>query len=310
MNLNAVVDELERKAAESIRAMEGDYYGDDGLLYCGKCNTAKQCRVTVFGRERTPYCLCKCEAEKQRIEDEKRRIADMEDEFKYQRSIGKTDDELLHWLERRDYKKSSKLCEERHGILQRKCFPDSNMNEWTFENDDGEKPEITKAMKNYVGNFDKFLEEGKGLLLYGSVGTGKTYAAACVANSLIDIGYPVFMTNFSRIAKIKFEEQQEFYDGLNRYPLLILDDLAAERKTEYMNEIVYSVIDARYRAGLPLIVTTNLTAEELKNPSDISNIRTYSRLLEMCHPIKVEGKDKRREKLKANFASMSELLGL
>ena len=310
MKLDAVINNLEQKAAENIKAVQGDYYGDDGLLYCGQCNTPKQCRITVFGKERTPYCLCKCEAEKQRKEDEQRKIADMEDEFYYQRGIGRTDDELLDWLDRRSYKKSQKLQKERHNILQRKCFPDSNMSEWTFENDDGENPEITRAMKNYVGNFDKFHEAGKGLLLYGGVGTGKTYAAACIANPLIDIGYPVLMTNFESIAKVKFEEQQEFFARLNRYPLLILDDLAAERKTEYMNGIVYSVIDARYRAGLPLIVTTNLTAEELKNPSDMSNIRTYSRLLEMCHPIKVEGKDKRREKLKANFASMSELLGL
>jgi DNA replication protein DnaC len=107
-----------------------------------------------------------------------------------------------------------------------------------------------------------------------------------------------------------FEGKQAYYDSLNKFPLLILDDLSAERKTEYMQEIVFNVIDSRYRANLPLIVTTNLTSEELKHPSDISYQRTFSRLLEMCLPVNVEGKDKRLEKLKADIQPMKRLLGL
>jgi DNA replication protein DnaC len=121
------------------------------------------------------------------------------------------------------------------------------------------------------------------------------------------------MTNFARIANTAsgmWEGKQEYYDSLNDYQLLVLDDLAAERKTEYMSEIVFNVIDARYRAGLPLIVTTNLTSEELKHPADISYQRTFSRLLEMCIPLEVEGKDKRLEKLKADIKPMKDLLGL
>jgi DNA replication protein DnaC len=169
------------------------------------------------------------------------------------------------------------------------------------------------AAKNYVANFNEFRKSGKGLLLFGTVGTGKTYAAACIANALIDKGYPVLMTNFARIANTvsgMWEGKQEYYDSLNRFPLLILDDLATERKTEYMQEIVFAVTDARYRAGLPLIVTTNLTSEELKHPSDISYQRTFSRLLEMCLPVRVEGKDKRLEKLKEDIQPMKDLLGL
>lgn len=187
------------------------------------------------------------------------------------------------------------------------------MEYWTFDNADGSNERIMTAARNYVANFKEFRKSGKGLLLFGTVGTGKTYAAACIANALIDKGYPVLMTNFARIANTvsgMWEGKQEYYDSLNRFPLLILDDLATERKTEYMQEIVFNVIDARYRAGLPLIVTTNLTSEELKHPSDISYQRTFSRLLEMCIPVKVEGKDKRLEKLKADIQPMKELLGL
>jgi DNA replication protein DnaC len=170
-----------------------------------------------------------------------------------------------------------------------------------------------EAARRYAINFDEFRKQGKGLLLFGTVGTGKTYAAACIANALIDRGIPVLMTNFARIANTvggMWEGKQEYYDSLNKFPLLILDDLAAERKTEYMSEIVFNVIDARYRAGLPLIITTNLTSEELKHPSDISYQRTFSRLLEMCLPVEVKGKDKRLERLKADIQPMKDLLGL
>lgn len=280
MDLSGFIDGIEKKAALSIRAEQGDYVGEDGLLYCGKCNTRKQTRISVLGKEKTPFCLCKCEAEKRDREEEERKRIEFERRVNEHRRIG---------------------------------FPESDMQYWTFENADGSNEKIINAAKNYVANFGEFRENGKGLLLFGTVGTGKTYIAACIANALIDKGYPVLMTNFARIANTvsgMFEGKQEYYDSLNRFPLLILDDLSAERKTEYMQEIVFNVIDSRYRANLPLIITTNLTSEELKHPSDISYQRTFSRLLEMCLPVKVEGKDKRLEKLKADIQPMKDLLGL
>ena len=77
-----------------------------------------------------------------------------------------------------------------------------------------------------------------------------------------------------------------------------------------MDEIVQSIIDSRYRSGKPLIVTTNLTAQELKNPLDIRKQRVYSRLFEMCIPIEVKGKDRRKEKLKSSYDELAGLLGL
>ena len=280
MDIESIIDGLAQKASTAIKREEGDYVGEDGLLYCGKCRTKKQTRIVVLGKEKTPPCLCKCQAEKRDQEEADRKRLEFEKRVKEDRRMG---------------------------------FPESAMQSWTFENADGSNNQIINAARKYVENFDSFRKDGKGLLLFGTVGTGKTYAAACIANALIDKGYPILMTNFARIANTvsgMWEGKQEYYDSLNRFPLLILDDLATERKTEYMQEIVFSVIDARYRAGLPLIVTTNLTSEELKHPSDISYQRTFSRLLEMCLPVKVEGKDKRLEKLKEDIQPMKDLLGL
>lgn len=279
MNMKPYIDSLEKIAKDNIKAEQGDYIVD-GLLYCHNCNTPKQCRVVLFGEERTPPCLCKCRVEQRDREEAERRAIEFRNKIKEYRRIG---------------------------------FPESEMANWTFENADGSNEKIMTAMKNYVANFEEFRQQGKGLMLFGTVGTGKTFAAACVANALIDKGYPVLMTNFARIANTvsgMFEGKQEYYDSLNRFPLLVLDDLSAERKTEYMQEIVFNVIDSRYRAGLPLIITTNLTNEEIKHPSELAYQRTFSRLLEMCLPVKVEGVDKRVEKLKADYKPMADLLGL
>jgi DNA replication protein DnaC len=120
------------------------------------------------------------------------------------------------------------------------------------------------------------------------------------------------MTNFARIRGTLqglFDGRQEYLDSFNRFPLLILDDLAAESKSEYMQEIVYEVINNRSLAGLPLIVTTNLTADQLKNPAEVTYQRAFSRLYEMCIPLEVKGDDRRRNALKEAHAEYKDILG-
>lgn len=276
MNLTRLIDGIEQSASESIRAEQGDYVGEDGLLYCHKCNTPKQCRVTVLDTVRTPMCLCRCEVEKRdREEAERKRIA----------------------------------FEKRVQEMRRDGFTEAEMQSWDFAHDDGESGQIMSIARKYVENFDKMREDGKGLLMFGTVGNGKTFAAACIANALIDKGFPCKMTTFSDIAKDIFDGKLSPHD-LNGYALLVLDDLMAERKTEYMQEIVFNVIDSRYKAGLPLIVTSNLKAEQIKNPADLAYQRIFSRLLEMCVPIEVKGEDRRRKILKDSFSEYSEILGI
>ena len=193
------------------------------------------------------------------------------------------------------------------------AFPEAEFADWSFETDDGSNPKNTQVMRNYVEHFEEMYKKGKGLLLYGPVGRGKTFMAACVANALLNSGRSVLMTNFSRIANTisgMYEGKQEYIDNLNRYDLLILDDLSAERKTEYMQEIVFSIIDARYRAGKPLVITTNLTMEELKKPGEIMQQRIFDRVLEMTVPIEVTGANKRYKKINEDYAHLQDLLGL
>lgn len=200
-------------------------------------------------------------------------------------------------------------------IRRTEAFPVCEMAALTFEQDDGANKYITGIAHKYVENFATFLRmpDNNGLLLYGSVGTGKTFIAACIVNALIDNGYNCYFTNFTRLINQisgTFNGKQEFIDKLNDYDLLVIDDLAAERETDYTHEIIFNVIDTRCNTRLPLIVTTNLTAEQLKNPDSEKKRRIYSRLLERCTPIEVKGGDRRKEKLKENYKTISDLLGL
>lgn len=270
---------IARTAAANIPVNEDDYL-ENGLLHCGKCRTPKQSRVEIFGKIRTPMCLCKCRIEQREAEEAEAKRREKMRDVERLRMLG---------------------------------FPESDMHGWTFAVDDGANPKIAQIAKNYVANYEEMRKRGKGLLLYGTVGTGKTFVSACIANALIDRGIPCLMTNFSRLVNTisgMYEGKQDYIDGLNKFDLLVIDDLAAERDTEYMNEIVQNIIDCRYRAGLPTIVTTNLSAEEIKSPADIRKQRTYSRLLEMCIPVEVVGKDRRKQKLVADYAELNDLLGL
>ena len=89
------------------------------------------------------------------------------------------------------------------------------------------------------------------------------------------------------------DERYHYIASFNQFSLLIIDDLGIERNTEYALEQVYAVIDERYKAKLPLIITTNLTISQLRNPEDAAHARIYSRVLEMCTPVYVPGMDRR-----------------
>lgn len=275
---NQYLMNLEAKANGVIKT-EADDYIKDGLLHCGKCHTPKQCRVKVLDMVISPKCLCKCEIDRQAKEKEKAERQELLERIKRYRKMG---------------------------------FPESQMQYWTFENDDKSNDKLTEMSKRYVNNFDAFYKEGKGLLLYGGVGTGKTYIACMIANALIDKGYPVLVTNFSRILNTLQGtfEKQEYLDSLNQFKLLVIDDLGIERDTGFAKEQVFSIIDSRYRAGLPMIITTNLTMQKLATESDLADKRVYDRIIERCFPVEVTGESRRMKKLINSREEMKNLLGI
>ena len=99
--------------------------------------------------------------------------------------------------------------------------------------------------KMYVKNFEEMEEKNIGYLFREGVGTGKSFMPACIANALLDKCYTVKMTNFATIINDLFscEDKSAYVDVLVKYDLLIIDDLGAERNTEYAVENVFNVID-------------------------------------------------------------------
>lgn len=275
---NQYLINLEAKANEVIKTEEGDFI-KDGLLHCGKCGTPKQCRVELMGRIISPKCLCKCEVERRAKEKEQEEKQELLERIKKYRKMG---------------------------------FPQSQMEEWTFENDDKNNERLSNMAMRYVNNFDDFYKDGKGLLLYGGVGTGKTYIACMIANALIDKGYPVLVTNFARILSTLQGtfDKQEYLDSLNQFKLLVIDDLGVERETSYAKEQVYNIIDSRYRAGLPMIITTNLTMQKMATETEITDKRVYDRIIERCFPVEVAGESRRMKKLINSCDDMKKILGI
>ena len=253
----------------------GDRY-ENGLLVCGKCGGRKETWIQFGGHKKVARCVCKCQLDKYHAEREK--TAQIQTSLRIRE-------------------------------LKDACFPMTEINSWNFRQ--AAMDENLKAVKRYAEKWPEMRKKRQGLLFYGDVGTGKTYAAVCVANAVMEQGYSCIITSVPRLVQALDgnREKVEFLDSVNRAELLILDDLGTERASEYMNEQVYTVIDGRYRTGKPLIVTTNLALADMVECRD-GRKRIYDRILELCYPIRFAGQSRRRKELLERSAEMKKLLGV
>ena len=273
------ITELIEAKCSSRALQEGEYVNaEDGLIYCTSCHTPRQTRVIILGRTMTPFIPCRCEQERVDVEKAKR--------------------ERIERMERIARMKASGL-------------QDRALRDYNFANDLGYNPEIAKAHA-YVEHFAEMEASSTGLLLWGDVGTGKSFFAGCIANALIERGIPVLMTNFARILNtltgMYAEDRNRFIDSFENYRLLVLDDLGMERGTEFALEQVFNVIDSRYRSKKPMIVTTNLTLGELKQPADLARRHIFGRVLERCVPLKLNRLDIRAENAAGQMKAAQALL--
>lgn len=146
----------------------------------------------------------------------------------------------------------------------------------------------SQSAKGFVFNY---LENPNcdGLLLAGSVGSGKTFLASCIANALLDEGKEVLFVVVPDLLdglKATYDSsksgeytEQEILDAAKKVGVLILDDLGAHNYTEWVRNKIYTIINYRLNYLLPTIVTTNLTPDDLET---YLGERTTSRLVQMC----------------------------
>ncbi|WKY48652.1 ATP-binding protein [Eubacteriaceae bacterium ES3] len=190
------------------------------------------------------------------------------------------------------------------GVFTTVGIQDKVLRSARFDLSDGSNLKNMEMAQIYADKFRKeFFQKGSGMIFWGNFGRGKSYTAACIANALIDKGIPVLITSFTRLSQQLYSEQDKnaFLAALNRYDLLNIDDLGVERKSDYMLENMFNVIDERYKSNKPMIITTNLTLEQLENPSSLALSRLYERILEKCTPLVFDGENLRDDKRVQNF---------
>lgn len=264
-----------QKAAEANRTRET--YLVDGIRYCSVCNKRLEIRRDVLGKETLLPVMCDCEREAERLRKEQAHLQAIQD-------------------------------------AKRKCFSGdfTRLADATLSAASLEHPKETGIVRRYIQHFAEFYADQQGLLLYGPNGTGKSFLAAAVCNDLIEGGHDVHFTTFSRIDRETRTgtpaDRKIYLDSLNEYALLVLDDLGAERGSEYMQELVFTVIDSRYASGKPMLITTNLTMQELKAPHTAQQSRIYDRILQVCYPVQMTGDSLRRKDTKERYYKTKQLL--
>ena len=164
------------------------------------------------------------------------------------------------------------------------------------------KPQFRKAIvsvRQYLEQLDDNIAAGRGLWIEGDIGTGKTTLAMAVSKAAIESGHTVAIYSLprllSRIRRTYDADASElsylaFFNRLTSVDLLHLDDLGAEKKSDWVLEQLYAIVDERYATNRPMIVTTNLPVAELE---DQIGRRTVSRLTEMCQWLGLYGDDAR-----------------
>jgi DNA replication protein DnaC len=157
---------------------------------------------------------------------------------------------------------------------------------------------VVDEVKKFARRIDGHLDAGRGLWLTGPVGTGKTTLAMLVSKAALNAGRSVAIYSLPRLLnEIRDGHRAErshvdLLDRLTEVDLLHVDDVGAERTTDWVLEELYSIVNARYEDQRSMIITTNLDYAELE--AQVS-ARTASRLAEMCDQLPVQGADRRVE---------------
>jgi DNA replication protein DnaC len=270
-----------RKIGSTVGLRENEYLNEtDGLIYCVKCGTPKEFVLADAGRILHTNCECRTEQIKQWEQQ-------------------KAEQEHIERIVRMRNNGLTKT--------QQQCV---------FECDDLADAETMQIAERYVTNFDEMASNGMGLLFWGSVGTGKTYTALCIANALIDDGISVLATNLAEVVAEAQDWDNANYNFERRlkFKAIVIDDFGIERDTAFAKEQIYNFINECYVRNIPLIVTTNYMPSEIQetadNKSDLTNARICSRILERCIPVKVNAVKRRAIKQDTNKNWVADILGL
>lgn len=268
-----ILEMVERRAVGNLRHDE-TYMDENGILRCCRCNEPRRAFVEATGREMPVTCSC---FDKEATER------------KRQESIAFA-------------KEKAEKC-----ILY-----DRSYNDFTFDRDNSPDSIASRQCRAFVEHWEEMERNNFGLIFAGSVGTGKSFLAACVVNALREKGISSLIVSTSRFisALRSSRDSLALNDELNSFRLVALDDLGAERNSDYVVEQIENFINDRILAKRPLLVTTNLTGKELTNPPDMRYARIFDRVLLSCpRPIVLTGQSRRVDERQQRAAQMRSILG-
>lgn len=262
-----------QQSVEEFPLRENEYI-DGNMIKCSKCHGNKLFKFSAIPDTSPFFIRCGCECE---VED-------------YQNRRNKIKVESLH--------KRSGIC---------KKYTDAR-----FDNADIYSDEFKKTYdkcRDYCENTKKNMAKGRGIYIYGSVGTGKTYLASCIVNEIIDKGLRAYITTFADVAKqikktFKKTTDETHYSyilKLTKIPLLVIDDIGTEmvKKGEqdtWLQEQIFDVINHRYNNQKATIFTSNYSMQELIRERGIIP-KTVDRINEMSSSICCLSGDSYRNKL-------------
>jgi DNA replication protein DnaC len=154
-------------------------------------------------------------------------------------------------------------------------------------------------VRAFVDDLDARLQEGRGLWLFGDTGTGKTTLAMLISKAALETGKTVAIYSLPKLlARIRRTYDSEpggdsylsFFERLTSVDLLHIDDLGAEKRSDWVLEQLYALVNERYEAQRSILITTNLPHPELEEQI---GSRTVSRLTQICDEVEVRGDDRR-----------------
>ena len=153
----------------------------------------------------------------------------------------------------------------------------------------------TEYCRKYAESFDEMLKDGKGLLMWGNTGTGKSYTAAAIVNRVRELGFSAVMIPFVEIIPDLVDADNGEEDSIIRQlihaDLVVIDDFNTELCKENTLERLYDLIDRRYQKKLPMIITTKLTPNEMDSEIGAS-AQIFDCLLECCYLMQFTGSNR------------------
>ena len=273
--------------AEAQRIAREKYRTDSGPdVFCTICGAELAPRILRIGDQERRFGHNSCECEGFRVA--------------YQEILVEEKQKAQAYIDDLNRKRIADMI-KRSGLGAR-------FSERTFENyiaETGWQKVALSVMQEFVADVIARKDKGRGLILSGSVGTGKTHLAAAAAITLMGAGFEtVYGTASAILGEIKKSWKDDTdHDVVGRLcsvPLLVIDDLGKEYSKRvdgwsWAQEQFFQVINARYENYFPVVITTNFNMSQL---SDTMGDAIVSRLVECCRGVRCDGEDYRMRRWK------------